>query len=70
LQQRLPQAMRPEHLWSVPRLTLNANGKIDRARLHASLSDALQRRQPNNEDGELSAELQPLAACWEAILGR
>ncbi|UHG95087.1 non-ribosomal peptide synthetase [Pseudomonas sp. 7-41] len=71
LQQRLPQAMRPEHLWSVPRLTLNANGKIDRARLHASLSAALQRRQPaNNEDGELSAELQPLAACWEAILGR
>ncbi|MQU35493.1 phosphopantetheine-binding protein, partial [Pseudomonas helleri] len=70
LQQRLPQAMRPEHLWSVPRLTLNVNGKIDRARLHASLSDALQRRQPNNEDGELSAELQPLAACWEAILGR
>ena len=70
LQQRLPQAMRPEHLWSVPRLTLNANGKIDRARLHASLNDALQRRQPNNEDRELSAELQPLAACWEAILGR
>ena len=71
LQQRLPKAMRPEHLWCVPRFALNANGKIDRTRLQASLGDALQRRQPiNNEGAALSCELLPLATCWEAILGR
>ncbi len=71
LQQRLPQAMRPEHLWCVPRFALNANGKIDRARLQANLGDALQRRQPaHHEDAALSTDLLPLAACWEAILGR
>ncbi|AKA24237.1 non-ribosomal peptide synthetase [Pseudomonas chlororaphis] len=71
LQQRLPQAMRPEHLWCLPRLALNANGKVDRGRLQASLTQALQRRQPTaGEEGELPAALQPLAACWEAVLGR
>ncbi|MGE7955558.1 amino acid adenylation domain-containing protein [Pseudomonas sp. NPDC089530] len=71
LQQRLPQAMRPEHLWCLPRLALNANGKIDRGRLQASLTQALQRRQPaDGEAGELPIELQALAACWEAVLGR
>lgn len=71
LQQRLPQAMRPEHLWCVPRFALNANGKIDRTRLQASLGDALQRSQPCcDEDAELSPELQALATCWESVLGR
>ncbi|CAM3922444.1 non-ribosomal peptide synthetase [Pseudomonas wadenswilerensis] len=71
LQQRLPQAMRPEHLWCLPRLALNANAKIDRSRLQACMTQALQRRQPaSSEEGELSPALQPLAVCWEAVLGR
>ncbi|MGE8390968.1 amino acid adenylation domain-containing protein [Pseudomonas sp. BIGb0427] len=71
LQQRLPQAMRPEHLWCLPRLELNANGKIDRKRLQACMMQALQRKQPaSREEGELNPALQPLAGCWEAVLGR
>ncbi|WP_263143540.1 amino acid adenylation domain-containing protein [Pseudomonas sp. RIT-PI-AD] len=71
MQQRLPLAMCPEHLWCVPHLTLNANGKIDRGRLQAGLTAASQRQQPaSSAAGELSPALQPLAACWEAILGR
>ncbi|WP_442113750.1 amino acid adenylation domain-containing protein [Pseudomonas sp. NUPR-001] len=71
LQQRLPQAMQPEHLACLPRLALNANGKVDRARLQTALSEAVQRQQPaSSDDGDLSPALQPLAACWEAVLGR
>ncbi|MDH0303282.1 MULTISPECIES: amino acid adenylation domain-containing protein [unclassified Pseudomonas] len=71
LQQRLPQAMRPEHLWCQPRLALNGNAKIDRKRLQASMTQALQRQRPAcAEEAELGPALQPLAACWEAVLGR
>ncbi len=71
LQQHLPQAMRPEHLWWLPRLTLSSNAKIDRKSLQASLSQALLRQQPAPcDEAQLSPSLQPLADCWEAVLGR
>lgn len=71
VRQHLPQAMRPEHVWCVPRLALNANGKIDRKGLLASLAQALLRQQPAAADEmQLPPALQPLADCWEAVLGR
>ncbi len=41
LEQRLPQAMRPERLWCLPSLPLNGNGKVDRRRLAESMTRAL-----------------------------
>ncbi|MCT5752411.1 phosphopantetheine-binding protein, partial [Pseudomonas aeruginosa] len=71
LEQRLPQAMRPERLWCLPSLPLNGNGKVDRRRLAESMTRALGecRHEPSAEE-PLEAHEQALAECWEAVLKR
>ncbi|WP_240678790.1 phosphopantetheine-binding protein, partial [Pseudomonas aeruginosa] len=71
LEQRLPQAMRPERLWCLPSLPLNGNGKVDRRRLAESMTRALGecRDEPSAEE-PLEAHEQALAECWEAVLKR
>lgn len=71
LEARLPQAMRPERLWCLPALPLNANGKIDRRRLAASMTCALTQVCGDDTAGEaLAPHEQRLAACWETVLRR
>ncbi|WP_455926545.1 amino acid adenylation domain-containing protein [Pseudomonas putida] len=69
--QRLPQVMRPQQVWYVPRLALNANGKVDRKALQGAMQ-ALQRHRPGEQPpaAALADALQPLAACWHSVLGR
>ncbi|WIX32331.1 amino acid adenylation domain-containing protein [Salinicola sp. JS01] len=68
---RLPQAMRPDHLWCLPSLPLNANGKVDRRRLAHSMSRALGQGRDEEVAGEpLQAHEEALAECWAALLER
>ncbi|WP_353980204.1 amino acid adenylation domain-containing protein [Salinicola endophyticus] len=71
LEARLPQAMRPDHLWCLPSLPLNANGKVDRRRLAHSMSRALGQSHDEGAAQEpLQAHEKALAECWEALLKR
>lgn len=71
LEERLPQAMLPEHLWCLPALPLNANGKVDRRRLAESMTRALgQSCDESSPEERLEAHEQALADCWEKILKR
>lgn len=71
LEQRLPPAMRPERLWCLPALPLNANGKVDRRRLAASMTRALAQTGADTPAGDaLAPHEQILAACWETVLKR
>ncbi|MEE4186423.1 MAG: amino acid adenylation domain-containing protein [Gammaproteobacteria bacterium] len=64
LAQRLPDYMRPAALQLLPRLPLNANGKVDRQRLPQPEWQAVQRyTAPRN------AVEQRLCALWQELLG-
>ncbi|NTZ04363.1 non-ribosomal peptide synthetase [Burkholderia metallica] len=71
LRDRLPDAMRPDALWCVPRWPLNANGKIDRRTVGDALARALGDA-PAAHDAFVPAG-EPhaiLLTCWEQALGR
>ncbi len=71
---RLPQAMRPEHLWCIAALPLNANGKIARQDLAQAMARSLTQGHGHaasgGEQAPLSAYEKRIAACWEALLQR
>ncbi|MBY8605925.1 amino acid adenylation domain-containing protein [Burkholderia arboris] len=71
LRDRLPDAMRPDALWCVPRWPLNANGKIDRRAVGDALARALGDA-PAAHDAFVPADERQatLLACWEHALGR
>ncbi|EPJ37148.1 putative Gramicidin S synthase 2 [Streptomyces afghaniensis 772] len=64
LRRRLPSYMCPERIVRIPRLPLNANGKVDTARLPAPAASV---RPPS---GRLSPEEEKLAALWAQVLHR
>ncbi|CAB3759406.1 peptide synthetase [Burkholderia sp. MSh2] len=71
LRDRLPDAMRPDALWCVPRWPLNANGKIDRRAVGDALARALGDAPAAHEAFVPANERQAtLLACWEHALGR
>jgi dihydroaeruginoic acid synthetase len=69
---RLPQAMRPDSLWCLPRLPLNANGKVDRRQLAESMGRmaVLGDDCETGPEGPLNKREMALAECWEAVLKR
>ncbi|CAL9610774.1 Tyrocidine synthase 3 [Streptomyces sp. enrichment culture] len=64
LRRRLPAYMCPERIVRVPRLPLNANGKVDTARLPAPVVSAPARSR------QLSPEEEELARLWSEVLHR
>lgn len=70
LRDRLPDAMRPDALWCLPRWPLNANGKIDRRAVGDALARALGDA-PAAHDAFVPANERhaTLLACWEQALG-
>lgn len=67
-QARLPEVMRPTELWTVGRLPLSPNGKVDRRALVAALQADLRVLRPEEEPAT-EAERE-LATLWSSILGR
>lgn len=71
LAERLPAAMRPDHLWCLPGLPLNTNGKLDRRHLAALMSAARDVVvAPAAPADPLDAHERCLADCWEQVLRR
>lgn len=71
VRERLPQAMRPEHIWVRSAFPLNANGKVDRQRLTATMNRCLsQTVDAPVQSVPLQGNEVELAACWEEFLGR
>ncbi|SDR53170.1 dihydroaeruginoic acid synthetase [Burkholderia orbicola] len=71
LRDRLPDAMRPDALWCVPRWPLNANGKIDRRAVGDALARALGDAPAAHDAFVPAGERHAiLLACWEQALGR
>nr|WP_253600874.1 amino acid adenylation domain-containing protein [Burkholderia cenocepacia] len=71
LRDRLPDAMRPDALWCVPRWPLNANGKIDRRTVGEALARALGDAPAAHDAFVPAGERHAiLLACWEQALGR
>jgi amino acid adenylation domain-containing protein len=67
-QARLPEVMRPAELWTVGRLPLSPNGKVDRRALVAALQADL--RVLNPEEEPATEQERVIAALWAGILGR
>ncbi|WP_207386599.1 non-ribosomal peptide synthetase [Protofrankia symbiont of Coriaria ruscifolia] len=68
LRDRLPAAMRPDHLVVLPNLPLSGNGKLDRSALATELTARVDGR-PAGTDPPRSDVERALAVIWSNLLG-